>query len=285
MFVPSVTAWLGPVNLAQVGGSIVPGSSVVNVTCCGAPDPQCPPTTCPDYAASYLDAGGRRLPGLLASKGLDPRSVVAAGAFSAGGSILKRLCLNAADRAQLAVVFSSDASYEATPGTHSPVEGYALYMQDALSNPSKLFVATASASPNKTFGSGIDIITATRRLVEQRTGRAFALGGVLPGVDKQPAQLWRLGDNVWIAEYPDVPHGGHPTQLAPQVWRGLVLPWLAGAGPGPGPGPEPLPEPDPGPVPAGEAPSGEAWGPVALVAGLVAGYAGVRAWRGRGRGR
>lgn len=275
-----VTAWLGPVNLTQVGGAVVPGSLVININCCGAADPKCPPTTCPDYAAGYLDAAGRRLPGLLSSKGLDPRSIVAVGAFSAGGSILKRLCLNAADRAQMRVVFSSDASYEATPGLHAPVEGYALYMQDAATDPSKLFVATASANPNKAYGSGIDIITATRKLVEQRTGRAFTLGGSLPGVDQPPAQLWRLGSNVWIAEYPDVPHGGHPTQIAPQVWRGLVLPWLAMSG-----GPGPAPEPGPGPAPPGPNPEEPLrWSRLAvLAAGLTAGYVGTRSWLRRWR--
>jgi hypothetical protein len=175
------------------------------------------------------------------------------------------------------VVHSADASYEATPGTHAPVEGYARFMQDALSDPTKLFVATASANPNKSYGSGIEIITATRQLVEQRTGQAFALGGVLPGVDPQPAQLWTLGPhgNIWIAEYPTVPHGEHATRLAPQVWAGLIRPWLAGQQPGPGPGPTPQPVP-PGPTPA--MPTGDSMigGLLSTALGALLGWSVVR---------
>jgi hypothetical protein len=278
----SATVWLGPVNLAQVGASVIPGAPATAVTCTGDGNP-----SCSAIAESWTGAGGRKLPSLLAQKGLPPDSVIAAAAFSAGGSILKRLCLAAADRAQLAVVHSADADYESSRGADGqpiPTEGYVLYALDALTDPDKLFVATASSNPNKTYGSGIDVLASTRREVERRSGRRFQLGGVLPGVTPQPAKLWRLG-NVWMAEYPTIPHGQHATLLAPQVWQGVILPWLSGGGPGPDPGgggggPT---EPEPPPPPMA-AKGGLGWQhALAALAGALLGYGGVELYRRRAR--
>lgn len=280
------TVWLGPVNLSMVTGATVPGKPAASVNCCGAPDPKCPPLTCPDLAQMYLDPSGRRLPKLLQRNGLPEDSMIAAGAFSAGGSILKRLCLKAEDRDQIRVCHSADADYEATQGPNGPIytEGYVLYALEALSSPVKMFVATASANPNKTFGSGIQVITSTRKEIEWRSGKAFELvPGGIPGVTQKPAQLWRLG-NVWIAEYPDIPHGQHATLLAPQVWKGLILPWLSGIGGEPIPGPpEPIPgPPGPGPGP-GPVTSGSSFKNVAaFLTGTAVGYAGAR-WLAQNR--
>lgn len=271
-----IGAWLGPVNLQQVSGAVIADGPTYNLTCTGDGSP-----TCGAIAEGFTDGDGRKLPGLLASFGADPSEQVALAAFSAGGSVMKRMCLHPADRAQLRVVHSADASYEATAGTHAPVEGYARYMQDALTDPTKLFVATASANPNKSYGSGIEIITATRQLVEQRTGQQFVLGGALPGVDPQPAQLWRLGPhgNIWIAEYPSVPHGQHATLLAPQIWAGLIRPWLAGQlQPGPGPVP---PGPKPGPTPAQPLADNPIGGFLSAALGALLGWSVVRWLRRR----
>jgi hypothetical protein len=278
----SATVWLGPVNLAQVGASVIPGAPAAAVTCTGDGSP-----SCSQIAESWSGAGGRKLPSLLAQKGLPAGSVIAAAAFSAGGSILKRLCLNQADRTQLAVVHSADADYESSRGAGGqpiPTEGYVLYAIEALTDPDKLFVATASSNPNKTYGSGIEVLASTRREIERRTGRRFETGGVFPGVTPQPAKLYRLG-NVWMAEYPTIPHGQHATLLAPQVWQGLILPWLAG-----GPGPEPgngrggPPEPPPEPPPPMAAKPGVGWEhALAAIAGLALGYGGVALYQKRAR--
>lgn len=272
----SIGIWLGPVNLQQVQGAVLQDGPMYNLTCTGDGSP-----TCGAIAEGFTDADGRKLPGLLAQVGADQSADVVGAAFSAGGSILKRLCLHPADRAQLRVVHSADASYEATTGTHAPVEGYARYMQDALTDPTKLFVATASANPNKSYGSGIEIITATRQLVEQRTGQQFVLGGTLPGVEPQPSQLWQLGPhgNIWVAEYPSVPHGQHATLLAPQIWAGLIRPWLAGQRPGPGP--QPQPGPGPVSVPATPADGGIVGGFLSAALGALLGWSVVRWLRRR----
>lgn len=266
--------WSGPVNLTQVAGATIPGAPALNVTCTGDGSP-----SCLQIAESWVDSAGRRLPTLLRSKGLPEDTPVAAAAFSAGGSILKRLCLSAADRAQMPVVHSADASYEAVAGQRPFVEGYVLYALEALHDPSKLFVATASAGANKNFGSGIEIITSTRKEIERRSGQQFQLGGVLQGVTPQPTALWRLGERVWIAEYPDISHGQQATLLAPQIWKGLILPWLGGAS---GPGPVPSP-PGPGPAPPTPVADGSSLTSlVAFGAGLLLGYGGVRLLQSRG---
>jgi hypothetical protein len=264
--------WFGPVNLTQVAGATIPGAPALNVTCTGDGSP-----SCAAIAESWADASGRRLPALLRAKGLPEDTTIAGAAFSAGGSILKRLCLSAADRAQMAVVHSADASYEAVAGQRPFVEGYVLYALEALTDPSKLFVATASAGANKNFGSGIEIITSTRLEITRRAGQSFELGGEFPGVTPQPASLWRLGERIWIAEYPAVPHGQQATLLAPQIWQGLILPWLGGSS---GPGPIPSP-PGPGPTPVADG-SSSLQSLLAFGMGLLLGYGGIRLWQSRG---
>jgi len=264
--------WMGPVNLQQVAGATIPGAPALSVTCTGDGSP-----SCAALAESWADASGRRLPALLKSKGFPEDTTLAAAAFSAGGSILKRLCLSPADRAQLRVVHSADASYEAVAGQRPFVEGYVRYALEALTDPSKLFVATASAGANKNFGSGIEIITSTRKEIERRAGQQFQLGGVLPGVTPQPAALWRLGERIWIAEYPDISHGQQATLLAPQIWQGLILPWLGGSS---GPGPIPSP-PGPGPTPVADG-SSSLQSLLAFGMGMLLGYGGIRLWQSRG---
>lgn len=259
-----VVAWLGPVNLTQVGDALVRGAKAINVTCTGDGSPSC--TT---IGEAFRDSAGRRLPNMLASKGADPNAPTILGAFSAGGAIAKRMGLNAQDREQIVAMMLADATYT-TGGAEGPNEGFVLYAIDAIQRPDKLFVATASSSPNKTYPTGIQTMTIIRQEVEKRLGKTFQ-PVELPGITPAPAAVWRL-NNAIFAEFPNVSHGDQVTKLAEQVWRSVLMPWLQGQGD--------VSLPDK-PMPSWQEKDWIAKG-LALLAGGVAGYAGYR-WLRRGR--
>jgi len=262
---PAVVAWLGPVNLQQVQNASIPGASkIVNITCTGDGSP-----SCADIAAGWTGPDGRVLPGLLASKGLDPGSSIAIGAFSAGGSIAKRALMAQADRDQTRAVALADATYTTTEGAPEGFVRYAVEAADPNSN--KLFVATASSSPNKNWPTGAQTLDMIRAEVEKRRGQRFDMGQ-LPGVTPQPARVWRLG-NVLFADYQNIlPHGSHATVLAPQIWKNVIAPWFAGGDPGL----SPLPG-GPGSTQVGPSASESIWINVAaFAAASLVGYAGLR---------
>lgn len=265
----AATIWFGPVSLQQVQGASVSGVPATNVACTGDGNP-----TCGAIADSWLNANGRRLPALLQQKNLPPDAVIAAAAFSAGGSILKRLCLDAADRQQLRVVHSADASYETGKGPDGPtwVEGYTRYALQALTDPTKLFVATASAGANKSFGSGIDVLRSTRLELQRRAGVTIPQVSGMPGVLDVPGAVYQLG-RVWFGEFPGVPHGQHATFLAPKIWQALILPWLAGVPSGPPQQPPPTSVPPVSTPAAGDDTGSTA---LAFVGGAVLGYGAAR---------
>lgn len=263
----AATVWLGPVSLVQVPGASVPGAPVLSVACTGDGQPPCAA-----IAESWTDASGRKLPTLLAQKGLQSDAAIAAAAFSAGGSLLKRLCLAPADRAQLRVVHSADASYETAKGPDgpAPVEGYTRFCLEALTDPTKLFVSTASAGANKSFGSGIQVLASTRLELQRRAGVLLPQVPFLPGAQDVPGAVYHLG-GVWMAEFPGVPHAQHATVLAPKIWQALILPWLASAPPAT---PQP---PPPGSTPAPPAAPASSTGcALAFAGGVVLGYGAVR---------
>jgi hypothetical protein len=243
----------------------------MSVACTGDGSP-----SCSQIADSWLDANGRRLPALLQQKGLAQDSVIVGAAFSAGGSILKRLCLSDADRQQLRVCHSADASYEATGGPDgpAPVEGYIRYAQEALTDPTKLFVATASANPNKTFGSGIQVLNATRLELQRRAGIVLQQVATMPGLEGVPCTVFTLG-GAWFAECPTIPHGEHATKLAPKIWQALILPWLAGTPSAP-PGPPSVPPVEPPPLPPAANGGTTAQNLAAFVGGVLIGYGALR---------
>jgi hypothetical protein len=266
------TIWLGPVSLQQVSGATVPDRPATSVTCTGDGSP-----SCGQIADGWTDASGRKLPALLNLKGLAAEAIIAAAAFSAGGSILKRLCLDPRDRAQLRVVHSADASYEATKGPDgpAPVEGYIRYAQEALSDPTKLFVATASANPNKTFGSGIDVLRSTRLELQRRTGVIMPQVPTMPGLEDLPGTVYQMG-NVWMAEYPTIQHAQQATQLAPKIWQALIVPWLAGSPGAPPAGPPSVPPVEPPPLPQAANGGTTAQHLAAFVGGVLIGYGALR---------
>lgn len=218
--------WAGPVAEFQVPGATVPGATKHFFGCVG--DIQPGKAYCPGLADGWLDGSGRRLPKLLASIGLKESDVgrIYLGAFSAGGSAWKRLLENEADRSRITAVMLSDAMY--TAPIPAPIEGFVRFAIDALHDPNKLFVATVSSSPYKTYGSGSDVMRATMAEIEKRSGVKFQQGGLLPLATQPQALFTAPTGNVIFADYGMTGggHGFHP-KIAPEVWQRLLLPWLA----------------------------------------------------------
>ena len=216
--------WLGPVNLMQVDGATVPGARTVNLTCTGDGSGGTP--VCSGRMESK-HAGGRYLPQIIPN--LSPTTDVFIGAFSAGGKPVKEMLLaSPEDRAQIRAVMLSDATYAPWVGNKPEAhEGLVLYALQAIDGP-YMFVATASASPNKDLPTGSQVIEALRQEIEARSGRSFEPYQA-PGVSPTPAKGWKLG-NVYLFDHQmDVLHGDHAKVLARQYWQNLLLPWLAGA--------------------------------------------------------
>jgi len=258
------TIWFGPVNLAQVKGSVLPSSTALNLQCKGDGAPSCAQT-----ADAWL-ASGRRLPKAMAALQQPPPAPgdeLALGAFSAGGSVVKRLLLAPEDLAPVKVVTLADATYTdwQGPGIPVPPEGFVLYGLDVLAaGGSKLFIATASSNAPISKGvalpSGSKTLESIRLAIEARSGQRFS-PTTIPGVSPAPVAAWRLG-NILFADYQaTVPHASHATVLAPQLWQQVVLPWRAtrppehgssgGGGAGPATTPttpvDPVSPPTPGP--------------------------------------
>lgn len=244
-----VTIWNGPVNLAQANGCWAPGSKPYSLDCRGDGTP-----SCAAQSEAWTDGAGRKIPNALAHFGLAEESVdeLDLAAFSAGGSVVKRLTLAPADCTRVRVVYLADAMYTdwLSPGKPTPPEGFVLFALQALAGP-HLLVATVSSNPNPTksgvLPSGSQTMAAVRAEIEKRSGLSFVQLGDIPGLMVQPAAAWQLG-NVILADYQArVPHGGHATTLAPNWWKAVVLPWIAtGSAPSSeGPPSPPLPPASP----------------------------------------
>jgi len=260
-----LVVWAGPVAEFQVPGATVPGVERRFIPCVGDKTPNCPA-----IAEGWTDAEGRRLPRMLEQLGYreDQIDNLYLGAFSAGGSVWKRLLMHPDDRAKVRAVMLADATYSSP--SIQPIEGFVRYGVDAL-NGDKMFVATASASPNKNYGTGEQVLDATRQEIERRAGVSFTEGGQVP-IDKQPDRLYTYGDNIVFADYgwQGGGHGLHP-KIAPQYWQNVLQPWLAAgpSSPPPGPGPGgPLPT-----VPPSAEPSGGLVSLAMFGAGMVLGWA------------
>lgn len=224
-----VVIWTGPVNFEQVGpGATLPGAREINIGCFGDRPPHCP-----SIAEGMRDGDGRMLPRLLSKYGLaeGELGVFAIGAFSAGGSLVKRLLLDERDRASIDVVHLADASYTSSwqderQRIPPPIEGYVRYALDAISGP-HLFVATASPIPNKSWASGVENLQRLRAEVERQSGRSFERLRGFYGIEPGPDAAYRLG-GVILGEYPLKPIGHGHNAIASQVWDKIIKPWLAG---------------------------------------------------------
>lgn len=222
-----IVFWTGPVNLAQAGaGATVPGASRLNIPCTGDGSDGGP--TCGTRADSW---------GTL--PGTQPGDELFLGAFSAGGSGLKRFLLHPEARAQTRALMLADATYTdwASPGKPLAPEGFVLFGLDALAG-DKMFVATCSASPNKNMPNGSQTLESIRLEIERRSGRTFTeVDPSSLGVSPPPVRAWRLGNNILFADYQmTVPHGGQ-VGIASQYWQNVLTPWLDGVRPG-APAPE-----------------------------------------------
>lgn len=233
-----VVIWTGPVAFFQVKGATLPDAHEINEGCFGDRPPRCMHRVAP-------------IPAILARHGVvgDTGDIVI-GAFSAGGSLVKRLMVDEENRRRTAAVHLADATYTAAWENKSqrrpPVdEGFVRYALDAIDGP-HLLVATASPIPNKTWASGVENLRRLREEIETRSGRRFEKIDDFYGIDPQPDAAYQLG-NVILAEYPLKPLGHGHTTIAGQVWANIIRPWLAsGRSERPTPGPVPPPEP---PVP------------------------------------
>lgn len=276
----TAVAWLGPVSPAlQVPDATLPGIAARAVTCKGDGSP-----SCAQIAESWTDGSGRKLPNALRQLGLTEADLpLYLGAFSAGGSAVKRLLLDSRDRAPVSAVHLADATYTdwAKPGQPLPPEGFVRFALDALAG-NKLFVATASSSPNGSLPSGSQTLASMKAEIELRSGAPLVEGGTLPGLPVQPERLWRSpGGTVILADYAGrISHGDHANKLAGPVWVHLVQPFAAGGVLPPSPNGGGAPPAPPPPVVG--SPDGGLGGVVAAaLAGFVAGYLATAWWMRR----
>jgi hypothetical protein len=272
-----LVTWTGPVAPFQVPGATVPGAKELFIGCFGDRQPHCP-------AIGDQLAGD---PAALAAKaGVSELGDLFFGAFSAGGSIIKRMMLNPSYRQRTAAINLADATYtggwvDKKNRIPPAIEGFVLYAVEAIEGPGdKLFIATASPNPNFEWATGIENLQSIRREIEKRTGKTFErVRGF--GIEKEPEYAYKLG-NVLLGEYSGASNIGHGHNvLAPDIWQKIIQPWLAkGKGPieqpggiGPGPGPGPV---DP-PGNNGEQPSVFSVGNILLLVGSAAvGYLAAR---------
>jgi hypothetical protein len=271
-----LVVWTGPIYKAQAPGATVPGAKELWLGCFGDHDPLCP-------------AVGERLRGsyesLLNEAALDPawRGRTFLGAFSAGGSVHKRLLENPEYRQRVTAVMLSDATYtsswaDAKNRVPPPIEGFVLYACDAATRGDKLFVATASPIPNKSWASGVDNLRAIRDEVERRTGRKFTKLEHFFGVNPAPEAAYQLGGAI-LAEYPLHPIGHAHNKIATQVWQKILWPWLQGGATHP-PGPVRGPAPDGGTASTPTGPNTVLMAVLGVVAGLATCYGAYSMLRG-----
>jgi hypothetical protein len=276
-----IVFWSGPVAAFQIPGATIPGATDVFMGCRGdqGPHPYCP----------SIGEQLRRDPSLLLQRAGQPElGELYAGAFSAGGSVLKRMLEEDPWRRSMTAVHLADATWTSGVLPAPAIEGFVRYGVDvAQGSGDQLFIATASPIPNQQWATGHANLDAIQREIEARTGMAFQRDDQLfAGVDGELPVVHRLG-NVIFAKFPLEPYGHAHTKAAPFVWKSLIQPWVAkGKGPIDAPGPIDTPPP-PGvpPVHVGP-PAASAWvrglaGVIGLALGATVGAYVGRRW-GRG---
>jgi hypothetical protein len=224
-----LTFWAGPVWEGDVPDAFVPGSKVLFIGCLGDRPPWCP-----DYGEGMKGS----IDSLAGEAGIprDQLGEIYMGAFSAGGSLLKRLLTNPEYRAATTSVILADATYTSTWDDETsrmpPVMyGFIDYCLDVLSSGGeKLFLATASINPNKTWATGIENIQRLRQEIERLTGRSFErldhLFGVTTPADKVPGAVWKLGNVIFAEMSGDSDFGHGHTQISGEIWQQILIPWL-----------------------------------------------------------
>jgi len=238
----SQIGWAGPVSIAQVGATSLPGDHVGVIQCKGDGSP-----SCGQMADSWPQAS--KVASFLSAAKLDPSDPdgVILRAFSAGGSMFKRVLLGD-DAGRVRVVALSDATYTdwASPGNPTPPEGFVRFGLEALKG-DRMLVATASSAPNGKMPNGSQTLEALKNEIERRSGVSFREGGNIPGMPTQPMRLWTHG-SVILADYGNLTtHTQHATKLAAPLWENVIVPWLGGSAPV-----KPGPQVPPGPMIADE---------------------------------
>jgi len=226
---PSLVLWSGPINASQAKGATLPGATRHFFTCTG--DGSIPPR-CTDYATFQ---GNRILPALLSRIGMREDSVgdIYLGAFSAGGQLWKRVLDIPEDRARIRGVMLHDAAYEiGTQKNPNFVEGFVKFGLDALKDPSKFMLMTASITPNtprpgEAYQSGADTLRATIAEIERRSGRTLSDGGSMPTGAPQASRFWGNGRNIFLGQYDEAGHMGLAAN-APLFWQQVLQPWVEG---------------------------------------------------------
>jgi hypothetical protein len=276
-----LVAWFGPVAQFQVPGATVPGAREKFWGCHGA---QIKPI-CNDIAWSFKGADGRSLPTMASRAGVPEGELgdVFLGAFSAGGKVVRSLLLDPQDRARVRAVMLHDATYASWRDAQKRIP----LIQDQLvrfgvelsgGDSGQLFVATASPSPNYALPTGVEVLQQLRKEIEEQSGKRFAKLDEFYGIDPAPEAAYKLGD-VILAEYPMKPLGHKHTDIAPQVWQRITLPWLeAQRRVYPLPPPLPEPEQEPGPRPEDEPPLESMDGKVAAFLAAAAGAYVLMRW-------
>jgi hypothetical protein len=224
-----LTFWTGPVSYAMTASAVVPGTTHKVIECSGAT--KLP--YCKDVSASML-AGSRRLPSLLAKLDVDSADPIVLAAFSAGGRFVRELVSSPEDRLMVRAVMLSDATYsdgrdaEGRPTVSADWVSFGEFCADERNG--RLWVATASPSPNYGKPTGVETLTELLRRIQERVGRPFQPVDGFYGVSPAPLAAWRLG-NVVFAGYPMEPlgHGGH-VELARETFSKILVPWLERGG-------------------------------------------------------
>ena len=266
--------WAGPVAKYQVPGAEVPGAAEVWLSCTG--DGALPPK-CADVSAA-LGYPGPQLEAVAARAGLRPAQVdrIILGAHSAGGAVLARLLEDPDIWEKTVAVLLSDATYSSWTGSGqarrpAPRSVWAEFAVEVARSPNKVFLASASPSPNGTAPTGVETLREIRRQAEAKLGRSFEDTSGWFGVDPGPELVTRAG-NVLFAEFPMEPHGHGHIKFAPTVWQQVFQNWpdsfwLPGGS---------LPEP-PLPDPKKDSSDWFIW--AALGVGALIGYHALKQWR------
>jgi len=102
---------------------------------------------------------------------------------------------------------------------------------EALTDGARMFVATASASPNNRLGitepSGAQTLERVAGDIESAASQRFDHANFIEGIDDlHPVRVWSRG-SVMLADFgTEHTHPQHATELAPVLWPRVLQPWI-----------------------------------------------------------
>lgn len=214
--------WFGPVSILQVQPTVPEGYKLDVMGCLGNVVDGKP--TCAARADAWRNVDGSRVPTMREWLRLPAEPHVLA-AFSAGGQVVKRLCLHPADRSEVRGVYLADAVYTTVwldkphvAGFDPLLEGLVQFALAAIED-GRPMVATASSSPNGNYPSGAQSLAALRIEIERRSGKSFC--DVREAFEQQPQELKSpvradgLENLLFVDFGSTYAHGAHPLAIAP----------------------------------------------------------------------